>query len=412
MAHLTQDELATVEANPVGSSLDEVRQALRDAESEVTNASSDDSPNTPGRPRLFLAALGKLFSILSESDVTLMLASRTGRDVLLCDLTIVRIRLQKGDIDYNLFHPLSQLVIKKAPAVDIWTSVVAVVLVISNTAPPPNLAASFGTPVTHSSVSQQGLEQTRRNLEEIRYCTHRAVGGFHKKNISKTKDGPDELDESGKVPVATTARRMRDGVDSLVRLQKTRCANGILISKRSCWQAKVKLKTGTESNATHIWEDVLVVGELKESDQKTNGLWLHIASSVRNVFATQPRRRFVHAFTLTGSEMENWVFDRSGPYSGTVFDIHKDPEKFIQVLCGYLMMTDDKLGLDTFCVEKEDKAFVTLPAEPRGKKQKLELRPHSNLSSEGHSLPWHLLFSCETYRREGLQQCGQILVDV
>ena len=74
--------------------------------------------------------------------------------------------------------------------------------------------------------------------------------------------------------------------------------------------------------------------------------------------------------------METWVFDRSGPYSGPIFDIHKEPEKFIQVICGYLMMSDKELGLDTFTETKRGRLFVTMPTDgPRGKKRKLELDP-------------------------------------
>lgn len=96
-----------------------------------------------------------------------------------------------------------------------------------------------------------------------------------------------------------------------------------------------------------------------------------------NVFAYQPTRLFVHAFTLTGTAMETWIFDRSGPYSGATFDIHEEPEKFIRVMCGYLMMSDEELGLDTFTTAKDNKLFVTIPVKTRGQKRKrqLELDP-------------------------------------
>ncbi|KAA6410556.1 MAG: serine threonine- kinase Sgk2 [Lasallia pustulata] len=127
----------------------------------------------------------------------------------------------------------------------------------------------------------------------------------------------------------------------------------------------------------HDWRHVLVIGELKKSDQKNKSLWLQVGSAVRNVSASQPTRLFVHAFTLTGTEMETWIFDRSGPYSGATFDVHEEPEKFIQVMCAYLMMSDEELGLDTFTKAKDNKLFVTMPVEARGKmrKRQLELDP-------------------------------------
>ncbi|KAG8411499.1 hypothetical protein J3458_015556 [Metarhizium acridum] len=140
----------------------------------------------------------------------------------------------------------------------------------------------------------------------------------------------------------------------------------------------VKMRRDEASDAKHDWRHVVVVGELKQSDQKNKSLWLQLGSAVRNVFAYQPTRLFVHAFTLTGTEMETWVFDRSGPYSGATFDIHEKPEKFIQVICAYLMMSDEELGLDTFTRVKDNRLFVTIPVEARGKKRKrqLELEPN------------------------------------
>ncbi|KAG6049853.1 hypothetical protein E4U39_005327 [Claviceps sp. Clav50 group G5] len=67
---------------------------------------------------------------------------------------------------------------------------------------------------------------------------------------------------------------------------------------------------------------------------------------------------------MTGTTMETWVFDRSGPYSGATFNVHEEPEKFVQVLCGYLMMSDDELGLDVFTDEKDGRRFIMIPVNP------------------------------------------------
>lgn len=46
--------------------------------------------------------------------------------------------------------------------------------------------------------------------------------------------------------------------------------------------------------------------------------------------------------------MRLWVFDRSGPYSSEVFDIHNEPERFVRVIAGYALMTNAELELNTF----------------------------------------------------------------
>jgi hypothetical protein len=51
--------------------------------------------------------------------------------------------------------------------------------------------------------------------------------------------------------------------------------------------------------------------------------------------------------------VEQWVIDRSGLYSSQKFDLHKNPDRFIKVITGYTMMSDEELGLNTYI--KEDK---------------------------------------------------------
>ncbi|KAG5967381.1 hypothetical protein E4U56_000898 [Claviceps arundinis] len=68
----------------------------------------------------------------------------------------------------------------------------------------------------------------------------------------------------------------------------------------------------------------------------------------------------------------------SGAYSGTKFNIHEDPERFFRMLCGYVMMSDDELGLDTFTQHKDGKMVVTMPADiykSELTEQELELHP-------------------------------------
>ncbi|KAG6041281.1 hypothetical protein E4U17_001736 [Claviceps sp. LM77 group G4] len=79
---------------------------------------------------------------------------------------------------------------------------------------------------------------------------------------------------------------------------------------------------------------------------------------------------------MTGTDLRPWVFDRSGAYSGTKFNIHKDPERLFRMLCGYVMMSDDELGLDTFIQHKDGKMVVIMPVNiHKPELTELELRP-------------------------------------
>ncbi|ODA78142.1 hypothetical protein RJ55_06746 [Drechmeria coniospora] len=372
MAHLTQSERDIIKQNPLGDSLSAVSEALREAE-----------PNTPSEP------------------------SETERESLLSDLGVVRARLQKGDFEYQHFRPLSQLVIKQAPDVDIWAAVIALIRAISHSTPPPSLPSSFETPITHSSASQQA--RNRRGGRSNLACSKRFVTAptarskDSTRNISKATNGTGEPSESGRAPkksrYSDSDKRWTQLPDAasedevckwLLDLQHELLANERAAYFRSAAGNRVgteasrqldlfvKMRRDEASDVKHDWKHVLVVGELKKSGQRNKTLWLQVGSAVRNVFSNQPTRLFAHSFTLTGAEMETWIFDRSGPYSGATFDVHEEPEKFIQIMCGYLMMSNEELGLDTITKEKDNKLFITMPVETRGKKRKRELELDPN----------------------------------
>ncbi|KAL8663744.1 MAG: hypothetical protein Q9168_008038, partial [Polycauliona sp. 1 TL-2023] len=132
------------------------------------------------------------------------------------------------------------------------------------------------------------------------------------------------------------------------------------------------------SKVVHDWKDVKVIGELTETDKTKNitkAKLLQIARYVRDVFSIQPTRRYVHAFILRGNDMQAWVFDRSGPYSSTTFDIHEEPERFIRTIAGYVMMSDEELGLDTFIEQDSGDQFITVVEDATGKERRLQLDP-------------------------------------
>jgi Fungal protein kinase len=80
---------------------------------------------------------------------------------------------------------------------------------------------------------------------------------------------------------------------------------------------------------------------------------MQLAGYAREVFSSQPDRRFIPGFTICGSVMQLWVFNSSNPYSSGKFDIHKEQEQFTRVITGYVLMTDAELGLNTF-VKRRD----------------------------------------------------------
>jgi Fungal protein kinase len=78
--------------------------------------------------------------------------------------------------------------------------------------------------------------------------------------------------------------------------------------------------------------------------------------------------------------------DRSGCYSPGAFDIHEEPERFIQVIAGYTMMDEEELGLDTFTEQDGDCRFVHIEqdgANSRGR-LRMPLPINGQLSAAAH----------------------------
>ncbi|KMU83322.1 hypothetical protein CIHG_01104 [Coccidioides immitis H538.4] len=251
-------------------------------------------------------------------------------------------------------------------------------------------------PPRHSWIANRVGEKV---FDEIRDCTYRDVEGFFEKYF----EGKDWRDRAQKafdlVKNEYIDRRWSTLLDSptqddvvgwIFRLQDEFLPNeqrryytiklpNELTGAESKWQTDliVKRKTGgpEPSDVKHDWRDIDVIGELKASKDGVKSTLLQIARYVQDVFACQPTRRYVHAFTICGREMEVWVFDRSGCYSPGCFDIHDEPKRFVQVIAGYIMMNEDELGLDTFTEWDGDRRFINIKQDGSETAKRLQLKP-------------------------------------
>ncbi|KAH8655712.1 hypothetical protein BX600DRAFT_552924 [Xylariales sp. PMI_506] len=117
------------------------------------------------------------------------------------------------------------------------------------------------------------------------------------------------------------------------------------------------------------WNEILVPGELKSNPSAdiASKAWLALGRYAREVFAAQDNRRL--GFTLCGSIMRIWEFDRFGGIAGEHFDIHKAPLRFVSVILGFLWMTDEQLGFDPTIITKDARCYIEI--YPDGKMERL-----------------------------------------
>jgi Fungal protein kinase len=120
--------------------------------------------------------------------------------------------------------------------------------------------------------------------------------------------------------------------------------------------------SGDGDGLTSTWSDILVTGELKSNSREDNHqtTWLDLIRYAREVFSGQDTRRFVLGFTLCGSLMRLWVFDRLGGVASQPFDINKDGQMFVSAILGYLWMDEEELGFDPTILEEDSRRYTSI----------------------------------------------------
>ncbi|KAA1076763.1 hypothetical protein PGT21_018243 [Puccinia graminis f. sp. tritici] len=116
-------------------------------------------------------------------------------------------------------------------------------------------------------------------------------------------------------------------------------------------------------NQYHI-QDILVPVELKKNESDAPDAVRCLARSVYEVFNHQPTRSFVVGFTLCGTLMQLWKFDRSGAIGSQSLNIKETEENFKKFLALiFLFLTSDKqvLGFDPTFFDINGQRFASTP---------------------------------------------------
>lgn len=126
-----------------------------------------------------------------------------------------------------------------------------------------------------------------------------------------------------------------------------------------------------DTNSRYHWSQILVPGELKSNPSADTApkAWLDLGRYAREILAVQDSRRFVLGFTLCGSLMRLWVFDRLGGIALLNFDINQDGEQFVFTILGLLWMSEECLGFDPTIVSSGERRYIEI--ERNGQTERL-----------------------------------------
>ncbi|KAM3497865.1 hypothetical protein MY10362_008795, partial [Beauveria mimosiformis] len=117
-------------------------------------------------------------------------------------------------------------------------------------------------------------------------------------------------------------------------------------------------------SSRYRWSHILVPGELKSNPKAdtASAAWIDLARYAREVFAAQATRRFVLGFTLCGSRMRVWEFDRLGGIASEPFDInnHHGGRQFVATILAFLRMNEEMLGFDPTIKICDDQPYIEI----------------------------------------------------
>ncbi|KAL8906150.1 MAG: hypothetical protein Q9207_002183 [Kuettlingeria erythrocarpa] len=437
MAELLQNELEAIGAHPLRKELDTFRTTfksryptsedvnLTEIVKQLTSEASD-----PGETDVLLDFL---FALLKQPAARII-RSRTGNRPLFGDISSLIDQIMSNTLKTEYIAPLIKLVLTKAEDTEIWIAVFDLVArtkpiprPVTPPEPHPSFTPSFQqTPWSFNTGGFVEATEHRKKIddvlkEELRPTLRIDIPDFilavfgHISRLDELaqtvfdrcqdEDTRLYIEGSGWTKWPRSAEEesvlewlqdlmkrfvaWTDGVHPAASRQiykgpKTYLDGSAFRRKMDVGVMACHGQSKTDHGTTHrpksSWAQILVTGELKSNpiEDGHETTWLDLARYAREVFRAQDRR-FVLGFTLCGSRMRLWHFDRSGSSGSSSFDINQDGLKFVRVMLGYYLMNDKQLGLDPTIQHSDGQRYVEITRDDQIERLVLteEIRKHA-----------------------------------
>ncbi|KAF3768239.1 hypothetical protein M406DRAFT_249998 [Cryphonectria parasitica EP155] len=399
-----------IKGNPIGKGLDAFRaffDSICKDRSLACSASILDQLDRKGKDR-------PLPVKYPSSDTSRLLPSRGSGNNLLSDLSRLISVVNSDDLDLNRIKPLLNAALADSPDdALIWDQVYHAVT--ESTPPPRPIASSVQqTPLFRNTSSFANSSEYRKYVDDVL-----------KEELGVMYVGLPHFDQTyfGDVVNLETAseaffKECKEGASPLFRAGWTgwpKSANQnnvlnwfvvfserlstfaasykstIIYQRRPLARPNQPIDGSTAQRKMDIgfvdnpdagkysrchWSQILVPGELKSnpSADKTGEAWLDLGRYAREVLAAQYNRRFVLGFTICGSLMRIWEFDRLGGIASEQFDINKDGYRFVYTILGFLWMSKEQLGFDPTIITSSSTQYMEI--ERHGQTERLIIDKH------------------------------------
>ncbi|PYI35723.1 hypothetical protein BP00DRAFT_218463 [Aspergillus indologenus CBS 114.80] len=381
----------TSNAAPIGKKLDAFRNGFGEACQNLdlpVKLVSLDSFGVEDTQNLLL----DLISALRALPDMRKLPSANGRKNLLGDLLRLNVLISSGDFEVEQFKSLLNTVLDNQPDNIVWDQLYTTVR--ESTPPPLALPVLDQTPFLHTTSSLVNSSEHRSNfdgiLKEELGPIYIGVPGFHDaffgqiKGLqdiaaavyAKCKAGPTPLFEEGNGwkhwPINAKEKDVLDWLSRQVHLLHdlavevgfpevtTRAIlaqpNQTLRGSKADRKLDIGFVRRMDANTNYSWSDVMVLGELKSNAKAdtSSRTWHDLGRYAREVLTAQDTRLFALGFSLCGSIMRLWEFDRAGVIASSQFDINQDGQQFVLSMLGFLHMNHTQLGFDPTILTSSD----------------------------------------------------------
>ncbi|POS80445.1 hypothetical protein DHEL01_v201144 [Diaporthe helianthi] len=341
-----------------------------------------------------------LLSALRNIPTIRFLPSKTGRGTLRSDLIRLELSLDSGDFNFDRVNPLLKSAISNTlDDTHIWEE--AYRAVTESTPPPQPIASSLQqTPWLHKTSSFANSLEYRQDVDRVlklelgllyvglpkfRSTYFGRVAGLETASEAVFKnctEGSNPLFSGGWNGWPKDANQddvlswFADVCEKLATFAKGYTPNPT-DRRRPVAQPNKPIRGSTGERKLDVgfvgdpkagkdsrchWSQILVPGELKSNPlaDTASKAWIDLGTYAREVLAAQDTRRFVLGFTLCGSLMRVWEFDRLGGVASEHFDINEDGLQFVFTILGFLWMSDEELGFDPTIMTADGKRFIEI----------------------------------------------------
>ncbi|KAH8651721.1 serine/threonine-protein kinase Sgk2 [Ilyonectria robusta] len=411
-----QDQSRIIADNPIRDSLDAFSATFSSMCKERSISSSPDALGQLSQEELQNLAFG-LLSTLQVLPIVRHLRSNSGGRNLLSDILKLTSALNSDDFDLDRIKPLLKAAVTgDADDSHIWNQVYNAVT--ESTPPPRPIASSIQqTPWSQNTSGFVNSSEFRLNVDpvlklelgrlyvglsnfcEIFFSGVPDIGAAAATIFRKCAEGDNPLFGSQGWKGWPTGAKESDVLtwfgDLIPKLEAFAGDCNLIPTRRRklLAQPKTPLRGSTGKRSMDIgfvnsdiaykapskedgrfrWSHILVAGELKSNPEadKASIAWIDLATYAREVLAAQDTRRFVLGFTLCGSLMRVWEFDRLGGIASEQFDINKKDGglQFVTTILGFLWMNEDGLGFDPTIITSDGERYIEI--ERDGQTQRL-----------------------------------------